>query len=68
MSILSCRYGEMNKDSGCSLCGVGSGFGLGGIRADSIAAAATQGVIETVSEVINENAPNPSMKMRQTHQ
>ncbi len=24
---------------------------------------ATQGVIETVSEVINENAPNPSMKI-----
>ena len=37
MSIRSCRYGEMNKDSGGSLCGVGSGFGLGGIHAECIA-------------------------------
>ena len=39
MSIRSCRYGRMNKDSGGSLCGVGSGFGLEGIHADSIAGA-----------------------------
>ena len=41
MSIRSCRYGEMriDKDSGGSLCGVGSGFGLRGIHAECIAGA-----------------------------
>ncbi len=39
MSIRSCRYGRKNKDSGGSLCGVGSGFGLRGIHAECTAGA-----------------------------